>query len=520
MACLPFLGACNDDTTDAKAVLSIKDASENTEFEKNETKTWGVSSENVKEIRVMYPAGWNATCDAEELTVTAPGDDSEAPDMEGDVVVVYSGSDGADKYATLHVTLKYEDPDPDPGKELTFELTCSDVTSTSVKLKVSPSDKNAGYYYDVCTDKAYEAHNGNVGAIVEGIINDFTSRYPEIPMDEITSMILDHGDSEDEVSGLPSDTDMHFYAVYIDKNGKAYGTSAVIPFHTLSPGKPEDCTFTFEFKQLLSTSVSINTIPSDPAISYWTSIEEAGSWAGDAAVPAIVKDMIEQYAEAQGMTVETVVNGVTFKGTRLDQWDEGIEPGKSYYAYAYAMDSKGNAAGPLFKERFTVPEHDTSEAAVTLTYRYFNGDSLYDSDPAKYPDAKGKVLLQVKASPNAQAANWVVALGRGDMTDTAIYPDESTKSAMLQAGQTNKPLQQFWIGGWNTCTLMAFAFDEVGIDGELQRELIELKPEGAASLEELAPLAASSVSSADMPLEPAAAKASGKRDIKNLRRLN
>lgn len=483
LLCVVSLFACDDkpakDTPEAN--LYIKDAPEKAEFEKGETRTWAVYSENVTTIGVTTPAGWASVCEEELLTVTAPSEESEDIDKEGDIAIIYSGENGEEKQALLSVFLKAAPSESGPS----FETKCSEITSVSVKLEVVPSDKEAGYYYDVCTKDAYDRHNGDAGAIVEGIIADFSSQYPVFSMSEILAMMLDHGDSEDFVEGLPSDTEMYFYAVYINEEGKAYGESAVKSFHTLAPGKPEDCTFDFEFENIHSSSVTVKTIPSDPAIRYWASIEETATWQGDAAVPVLVKDMIDQFAKQNGMTVEDVVKGVTFTGTHSDPWFDGINPSTSYYAYAYAMDDKGNPAGPVFKKKFTTLEYDLSNALVELSYRYFDGDKLYESDAEKYPNAKGRVLVQVKADPNAYAMYWYVALGKGDMTDVAFYPDETTKSAIIQGGQANKTFMQYWVNGWEICTLMNFAMDEYGIDGVLSRELIELKKEEASPIEDV-----------------------------------
>lgn len=484
LACVSVLGACNDDDVvrepDGEAVLSIENAPAKAEFERGETRTWRVASENVETIGVSQPRGWTAVCDGTELTVTAPAGESENTEKEGDVVIVYSGRSGGEKRATLAVALTSE-----PSGQLTFELVCTGVTAASVELQVFPSDKQAGYYYDVCTAETYEEHGGDVGALVEGIIADFAARNPQIPLSYILEGMLDHGDSSDTVSGLPSDADMCFFAVGIDEQGKSYGTAAVKNFHTLAPGNPETCTFELEFDQLLATSVSVKVIPSDPSIRYWTGIEEAGRWNGDAVFPTLVKDALDQYAKENGMPIEEVVKGVTFAGTHVDPWDD-LEPSTAYYAYVYAMDDQGNAAGPLFKKQFTTLA--TSEASVSLVYRYFDGDMLYEADPDKYSNARGNVLVQVKASPNDSAVAWVVGLGKGDMTDQTLYPDEPTKIGLLQGGQSNRKLQQFWVDGWVKCTLMAYASDYIGIDGELYRELLELTSEGASPIEELAPI--------------------------------
>lgn len=494
LLCLPVVFACNDGLGNDngkkfETKFVINDLPDVAEFEIGEVRTWTVTSENVETVDIAYPAGWFASCGEKELVVISPEENLQNAEPEGDVVILYSGTDGTAGQLVLHVVMNIE------TSNISFEIEYSDVTSASVKLKVVPSDKDAGYYYDVCTKAVYDKHEGNVAAIVEGVISDFANRQPGIDLSVILNVVLDHGDSEDVVEGLPSDTDMYFYAVGINEFGKACGTPAAKPFHTLAPGKPEDCTFNFEFVDLRASSVEVKVCPSDPSVRYWSSIEDAATWHGDAAVPVLVKETIDQYAAGNDLSVEEVVGYVTFRGTHTDTWGEsdGILPNTSYYAYAFAMDEKGNAVGPLFKKKFTTKEYDVSDANIVLTYRYFNGDDLYDADSEKYPNAKGKVLVQVKASPNETADGWVVALSKGDLTDETTYPDEPTKNALIQNGQKNRNLQQYWVPEWTSCTLLAFAVDMYGIDGMLNRELIELKPEGASPISEVAPIESSQV---------------------------
>ena len=56
LACVSVLGACNDDDVvrepDGEAVLSIENAPAKAEFERGETRTWRVASENVGTIGV------------------------------------------------------------------------------------------------------------------------------------------------------------------------------------------------------------------------------------------------------------------------------------------------------------------------------------------------------------------------------------------------------------------------------------------------------------------------------------
>ncbi len=467
-----------------EASLTIENAPQKAEFKAGDTQIWTVKAEHVESISVTSPKGWSADCTQKELSVTAPAKDATAFDEEGNVTITYSGKDGMEKQTSLAVCLQAE---PEPEPDLTFELTLTDLTSSSVVLNVSPSDKSMPYYYDIAAASAFAEYNNDAGTLVENIINTFLAQHPEMPLEVVMEGLLEYGDSSDTVQNLPCDTDMVFFAVGIDKQGKAYGTAGVKPFHTPAPGKPEDCTFKIEFEKLRASSVDIKVTPSDSGIRYWLGIEEVSKWQGDSAIPVSVKETLDQVAQNKGKTIEEVVEAVTFVGAQVDPWDS-LEPDKTYYAYVYAMDPQGNPAGEIFKERFKTASYDISDAELNLIYRYFDGDMLHEKDPRQFAKAQGKVLVQVKANPNLFASSWVIALGKGDMTDPEIYPDVTTKNAILQGGQLNRDISQFWVDGWNVCTLFGCAFDETGIDGKLSRILLDLKKETSAPFEELAPV--------------------------------
>ena len=75
---------------------------------------------------------------------------------------------------------------------------------------------------------------------------------------------------------------------------------------------------------------------------------------------------------------------------------------------------------------------------------------------------------------------------------------------MLASGtaQYNKSISQFY-ANWSDCTILAFAADYSGFNGPLVRILVQPTKEGAASIEELAPVSAP-VPGSILMIEPAA----------------
>jgi hypothetical protein len=201
-----------------------------------------------------------------------------------------------------------------------------------------------------------------------------------------------------------------------------------------------------------------------------------------------VKEEAAAYASQIGRSLEEVIAAVTIAGPVADYWYD-LEMDTNYYVYAFAMDKDGDYLGPCFKQAFKTAADDISDADLELDYRYFNGDDLYEMNPEKYPNAQGRVLIQVKATPNAFAYDWAVIVGVGDMTDENLFPYDATINAILASGAAkyNQNLQQFWIE-WKPCTILAFAADYDGMNGPLHRILVEPTKDGASSIDELAPI--------------------------------
>lgn len=361
-----------------------------------------------------------------------------------------------------------------------FEVTVSEITSASAKLEVIPENKSLTYYFDVCMKSDYE--RTTVKRIVENYFVQMQESYPQLDLETILEATLSRGDDSDVVKGLPSDCEMVCYAIGVDANGLCVGEPTVVPFRTLPPGKPEDCTFEISYSDLDAESLTVIVKPSDPAISYWMGVAGVFDYPGDAEMTNLVKRTLEQYCEAYGRDMNEIVQGVTFKGD-LSIIESGLEANRPYYIYVYAMDENGDAAGLVHKLQFVTADNVWSEADVEATWRWYDGNALAEAYPnGEYDKAKGGVLLQPVFTPNEKAAVYYWALGVGDMTDKSTYPDETTKYSAQVYGYTNVPTKNMLVH-YGDCTLIYYASDEYGLDGELHRSLIHVTPEGCSPVE-------------------------------------
>ena len=364
-----------------------------------------------------------------------------------------------------------------------FQLAVSDIGIASATLSVTPDDNAVRYYYDVCTREQYDALSGGVEEIVTSYIEYLKGRYPTLTMEQILGNTLSQGADSDQLTGLPAGTEFVFYAIAVDDEGKCYGEAATTTFSTLPGGDPADCTFTVGYENLTSDALTVLVTPSDPSVRYWMGIVAVANFSGDYALTAQVQQEVADYATSTGMNMAELVQKVTFAGD-IALEESGLTPETPYYIYVYAMNPDGSAAGAVTKKRFVTQTELPSDAAVSLSYRYFDGDALYEADPATYGGYQGKVLVQTRLTPNETATSWAIALAKGDLTDETLYPDEETKRAVLQASSINVESKTF-VADWTTCTFLYFAADADGIDGVLKRQLVTFDKANARPVSEI-----------------------------------
>lgn len=364
-----------------------------------------------------------------------------------------------------------------------FDINVAEVKASRAHIIVTCPDPTVRYYFDLCTQTAYDSNNGDIAKIVNKIIADAQEMYPQLTLDQILKAMLETGQTDDVIRQLPASTDMVVYAIAVDETGKCYGQPTLARFRTLEAGDPADCTFQISVSEVKSTECTVNIVPSDESVKYWYGICKRSEYPGDVAMMLTMKSAFDQAASENGLSVEDLIQRVAYMD-EVNQAESGLQNSTDYYVFAFALNNDGSNAGPLTKIQFSTTDYDLSDAAISLSYRYFNGDELYNSNPETYAKYKGGVLVQYMVTPNESAAHWVVALGVGDMTDLTVYPDESTKNAILQMGNIDAETKDL-VAKWGEATFVYFAADKMGVDGPLKRLKFDITPEGASPISQL-----------------------------------
>lgn len=349
--------------------------------------------------------------------------------------------------------------------ETTFDIEVSQIKTTSAYISVTPSNNRTTYYFDVMPEEDYVDLDGNVGAFFEELLGYYTQLYPSLDVSLFVQQLVSVGPAGDAVTRLTPGSTYYAYAVAVDERGKALSYSAV-PFTTLEGGNPATCTFDIAVRGVYSTEVEFTITPSDESVAYWYAVTSVNGYPGDVALQNEVKQTLESYAAENNKTIEEVAKGVVYRGTVEDYWFE-LEADTSYYIYAYAMNEKGEAVGPLYKKQFTTTLYDISDAEVSVTYRIFDAEELRGAD------YKGYACFQYEVTPSASATYWLVMLAGGDFTNTTTYPDDATINAMLEGSNGfNKLVAHYYVPWDTTATLLSFAADANMQYGPLTRQLV------------------------------------------------
>lgn len=365
-----------------------------------------------------------------------------------------------------------------------FTLEVSDVTQTEVTVSVRPDNDALPYYFDVITAEDYRECDGDLSTIMAELIAFIREQNPGRSIEEITAALQSRGPDSDKIGNLPPSTDFYAFAIGLDNDGSCLTEAAVQPFRTLDAGDPADCTFGIVVTNNDSQSVFVDVTPSDGTVGYFSMVIEESEFAGDANLTARIQQAIRQVAAEQQMSVEQAVEAICWHGASRTI-EDGLTPSTPYYAVAYALNADASAAGPLTKARFITLGENISAATCTLVCdKYFDGDALYALDPVKYANLPGRVYVPATARPSQDAVHWYTALGRGDMTDPALYPDETTINALLQGGTVDK-LEMHYIAQWGEATLLAVAADEYYQFGVVFRRQITFSREEASPVSEL-----------------------------------
>jgi hypothetical protein len=261
-------------------------------------------------------------------------------------------------------------PQPQPEKEVTFEITISDLTASEANMAVKPSDNNVFYYFDILASSymsEYESQEALAADYIEYLI-DLADYYTEAgePTDWIE--FLSQGEDSWKFEGLTAETEYIGIAFAIDTAKKELKGKVATKSFTTAEVQKTVLTF-----QIAMSDTAVWFLPNKQDITYLSLYSEPDSITAYGYTPedyfhAYMEYMAEMYAY-YGYTLDDMVMYGDIYIPVQDGEEVYLEQGHNYLFMAQAYTS-GVYNSDFFSAPFTAPV--PSNAAANTSKGQFN----------------------------------------------------------------------------------------------------------------------------------------------------
>ena len=252
-------------------------------------------------------------------------------------------------------------PQPKPEKEVTFEISVSDVTAQEATVSVVPSDTSKVYYYGVI-QSAYAAEYESMDALADSVmfyLKEEIDYYADYGYVIPFSYYLDKGNASYEFSGLTAETSYTAFAFVADTvNVKHVGKVAVKAFTT---EEVPNVNLSFELAQ---SDTAIWFLPNNDEITYLPLIVDKDSLNGYTLFEYYVAYW--EYMEMLASMYEMTLDDLAMNGPIYALY-EGLEAGHQYYFVARAYTA-GTWNSQYFETLFDVVAPNSASAKASKKF--------------------------------------------------------------------------------------------------------------------------------------------------------
>ena len=242
-------------------------------------------------------------------------------------------------------------------KELTFGITLSDILSTGATVAITPSDLNAGYYFDALTDEAYK-NVADMGfqAFIESEINrrieaGVASR------EQALEKMLSKGATTYPFASLSPQTNYVLVVFGVSATGEVTTAPFTQEFSTpaVDPSKNE---LTISVSNIANNGADYAIKASVAADQYFADI-----WSKSLVDELGDEKFMEYCIEYNGFMMQYLCTAGDFE---LEN-EHVCQPGRDYYVVAFGYD-EGYPTTKLFKKEFTTVGGDPTACTFKFTY--------------------------------------------------------------------------------------------------------------------------------------------------------
>lgn len=372
-------------------------------------------------------------------------------------------------------------------KELSFEISVTDVEAMRAAIKVTPSNNSDTFYWQV------GAWDGVQTA--EDIMNSVVSMYGAWMN---AGMMLYTG-VQDYTGGPGSPykfrldaADTEHYIVVFGYAGGITTEPVMATFKTLPAPAAEDTTFEMTATEITPYSFKINITPSESTTYYSMNICLPGEFDEEAIIAAANQgfdETLAMYKEWDPNTTVTSVLSMYYRGPYSNIEAKGLTPETSYMGFVVALDP---ATGHVVKlHKFENLATTTAVGSVTPGIELIGYYSGKDEAGTIFgqPEATANVAITVVKYTNIDGARSLFTTMLGGVLDNQNnYSDSQLWGDAASYWQSTKVAQpySFYIADWEyEQTALAYAVDQNGLVGGIGRLYTMPTAENKSDIEEL-----------------------------------
>lgn len=354
-----------------------------------------------------------------------------------------------------------------------FTVTVSDITSGGGVISLATTNSDTYIIEVLFTQDVKDIADATIIAKLETL---YEGRLP---------MFVRSGDMVlDGEGGLQPNTD---YTVVVFGYDGGFATTPITrkSFKTLKGGLPADCTFEVTVDPLYAVRATINMLPSDSSIPYFCALMKKSDYVSDEKVTDQVRQSLINEAFANQASLAEMVKARSMRGKK--SITTSVEADTEYYVVLFAIAEDATPDGPVYKKEFKTRKDQVGNATVRIEAdKYYDGNALYEHDPAKYRDALNLAYIPAKFYPSDEATHWYVQLYRDDLSDPADFSDQAAIIALTNKfGGLKDITENNFVAFWDKLTFLAVAEDEQGNFGPVTRLYFPVDKEGASPIEEI-----------------------------------
>ena len=376
------------------------------------------------------------------------------------------------------------------AKELSFDISVSDIEAMRAAIKITPSNNNDKFCW-MCAE-----WDGVKTA--EDVMNEIVSMYGGW----MNSGMMLYSGVQDFTGGPGSSykyrldaADTDYYVIAFGYAGGITTEPEMVTFRTLPAPSPEDTTFTMTASSISPYGFTVGVTPSESTTYYTFNVMPNDEYAA-LDVNALAEELNAQFDEIMMMqqqfdpnvTVASVLSMYYYRGAYTAA-ASGLAPETTCSGFVMALSPE---TGHVVKvHTFENVATTTKLGEVAPTVELFGNYSGDEENGAIFNNAaatKGKAITVVKYGNFDGARTLFGSMAGDDVTNTSSYPDSQLWGSLAGTWSTINQSHpySFYVVNWDEDqTAFTYAVDNNGNPGALGRCYTIATAENKGDIEDL-----------------------------------